>query len=132
LRRRGVVERLEAELLEEQHLLFERVGPEERARPAVCGNVVVSAAIHHLIVYPNVIVLSYVVVGPRDIALEDQGPFIRGKEPYGASGGVIRHIVDAWLEGVVGELEPDERPGLFGRVSRRRRAEEVEYFRRSR
>ena len=95
--RRVVVERLGAELLEEQHLLGKGQGPEERARHAVGGDVVhlPSAGVRHDIVDAHVGDVS------RDISFEDQGPFVRGRERS---------------EEIVGIDQPDIRPGLFGRV----------------
>ena len=82
--RRVVVEHLGAELLEEQHLLGERLGPEERARLAVCGDV--ERAVR-LAGRRHGIVDAYVGDVSLDAPLEDEGPFVRGDEPYSTTGG---------------------------------------------
>ena len=139
-------ERLGAELLEEQHLLGERLGAGAsrrspsgqscaiavetapgagytRARLAV-GRDVEPAV--RLAGRRHGIVDSHVGDGPLDATLEEEGPFVRSGEPHGASGRGSPRIIDTCDEGIVGIGHPDVRPGLPGNVIVGGRAEVIE------
>ena len=73
-------------------------------------------------------VIVHIGVGPLDIVLEDDGPFVRGEEFRVTCRGF--KTTDTRLEEIVGIPEPDERPGLCARVIRGGWPEEIEHRRR--
>ena len=101
---------LGAEFLEADHQLRVFSSAEERARLAVGRNVEYAVP---LAGRRHGIVDAHVVGGPLDSSLEDDGPFVRGRE---------------CSEEIVGKKQPDVRPGLCGRVTRGWWAEVVEFL----